>query len=99
MFDFKSVMLPALIGVFGGLFGPILVEKWKGSEEGSKNQIVIEQRLQKLEEKVNSFSSGIEDRMTSMENNLKNIELNISRNTGVLKGKLPDIPLEVIPSD
>ncbi|MES2252577.1 MAG: hypothetical protein V4482_02705 [Pseudomonadota bacterium] len=94
MFDFKTVILPATIGVFGGLLGPILVEKWKGSEEEHKKQIVMEERFKKLEEKSNNSSSDLEERITSIESQLKNLELNISQNTGVLKGRLPDIPLE-----
>lgn len=94
MFDFKSVILPAVIGVFGGLLGPILVEKWKGSEEGNKKQIVIDERLKKLEEKTNDFSAGLTNNVASIENRLKNLELNITHNNGILKDRFPDIPLK-----
>ncbi|MDP4725054.1 MAG: tropomyosin [Alphaproteobacteria bacterium] len=96
MFDFKSVILPATISVFGGLLGPILVEKWKGGEEGARKQIVIEERLKKIEEKSETSSSGLAERVASVENQLKKLELSTSHNTGILEDRFPNIPLKSV---
>ncbi len=93
MFNFKSVIIPVVIGIFGGFLGPILVEKWKGRESEAKNQLIMEGKLEKLEEKVTSLSTGLDSRVTSLENEIKNVEITVSRNAGVLKGSLADIPL------
>ena len=95
MIDFKSVILPALVGVFGGFFGPLLLEKWKGSENRSTKQIYMEAELQKLEERLNSISYDMGERVTSLDNRFKSLELTFTHNTGILKGKLPDAPLEL----
>lgn len=94
MFDFKSVVLPVTLGIFGGLLSPILVEKWRGSEDASKKQIVIEERLQKVEEKTNNLSVKLEEHVASMEPQLKKLEVNMSNNAGILKGRQADLPLE-----
>ncbi len=98
MLDFKSVILPAAVGVLGGLLGPILVEKWKDSEAESKMQLIMEEKLQSLEEKATNLSASLDSRVPSLESEIKAVEIDVSRNAGILKGSLPDIPLEVQPS-
>ncbi|MDP3372220.1 MAG: hypothetical protein Q8S21_04955 [Candidatus Paracaedibacteraceae bacterium] len=98
MFDLKSVIIPIALGVFGGFLGPIFVEKWKGKEEDSRKIIVIEERLNRVEEKTNNLSIKLEQHMTSMEAQLKELGFNISNNVGMLKGRLVDLPLETPPA-
>ena len=93
--DFQKIILPSLLGFFGGFLGPVLVEKWKHNKAKIKQQMIIETDLQKLREQFDSFSSSAEERMGSMETRLKNIELNVTHNMGVLKGQFADTPLEV----
>lgn len=64
VFDFQSVILPTLIGVFGGLWGPLLLEKWKGGKEEVKKQIMMEADLSNLQEMLNSLSAKTEERST-----------------------------------
>ncbi|MDP3372082.1 MAG: hypothetical protein Q8S21_04250 [Candidatus Paracaedibacteraceae bacterium] len=94
MFNLESLIFPTALGIFGGFLGPILVEKWKGSENNSKKQIFMEAEIQKTEEKLTSFVQSMETRLSSVENQLKTIELTLSHNTGALKSRLPDIPLK-----
>lgn len=94
MFNFKSIIFPTVLGIFGGFSGPILVEKWKGNEDNSKKQIFMEAVLQKMEEKLNTFIQSAEGRISSVEAELKTIELTLSHNTGVLKSKLTNAPLK-----
>lgn len=98
MLDLKGIVLPAFVGFFGGFLGPILVEQYKGIKEESIKQITMEEKLKNLDDKLTKESSLLEGRIGALENHCRNLELNQSRNSGVLKGRLPDIPLEGIPS-
>lgn len=94
MLNFKNIIVPTIIGIFGGFLGPILVEKWKGNEANFKKQIIMSAEVHKTQENLNTFMATMESRMSSMENQIKIIELNLSHNAGVLKGLYPNAPLK-----
>lgn len=91
---FENIILPTLVGIFGGLIGPLLLEKWKGKNEEIKRHALIDVELEKLKEEVNNFFIKTEAKMNSFEQGLKMIELNLAHNIGALKSRFPDAPLE-----
>jgi hypothetical protein len=92
--DFQKIILPALLGFFGGFLGPVLVEKWKHNKAKIKQQMIIETDLQKLREQFDTFSSSTDERVNHLDIRLKTMEMNVSHNMGILKGQLSDVPLE-----
>ncbi len=92
-FDWKF-MIPALLGFFSGLLPPLIIEKWRGRKEEKRKLDVIENDIVNLQNSFQTFSKEFETRLTTNEERSRVLEINLSHNTGVLKGKLPDTPLE-----
>jgi len=87
-------LIPALLGFFSGLLPPLIIEKWKGRREEKRKLDVIENDIMTLQNSFKSFSKELESRVAATEERERTLEINLSHNTGVLKGKLPDVPLE-----
>lgn len=87
-------ILPAIIGFLSGIFAPMIVEKWKGKKEEERKVSLIEADLKQLKEEVEEISSQHKEAYSSLEERLRSLELTLSHNTGVLKSKMPEAPLE-----
>lgn len=87
---FLDFGIPAAIGFFSGLLPPIIIEKWKTNKEEKKQLTLLEKDMQELSEHYKNVSSNI----SVMEEKIRALELNLSHNTGVLKAKIPEAPLE-----
>ncbi len=94
----KFVVLPIIAAVLSGTFGPMLVEKWKESTEDSKKLLLMEQRIEKIEEALNHLNANLEAKIPHLEHELRDVEVQVSHNAGVLKGRLPKVtpkPIQV----
>mgnify|MGYP000588373193 CR=1 FL=1 len=87
---FLDFAIPAAIGFFSGLLPPVIIEKWKTNKEEKKQLTLLEKDMQDLVEHYKNVSSSI----SIMEEKIRALELNLSHNTGVLKAKIPEAPLE-----
>ena len=50
----KNIILSAIIGFLAGMLGSTMTEKTRDSETVTKKQAALEEKLQKLEEKIGS---------------------------------------------
>ncbi len=85
-----NYLIPALLGFLSGILPPLIIEKWKGKKEEKRKLTSIEQDISALQNAFQDFSS----RLAPLEEKVRALEINLSHNTGVLKGQNPDIPLE-----
>ena len=92
-FSFYDI-LPAILGFFAGMIGPIVVEKWKGKKEEERKVLSTENEMIILQNSFKSIAADLEKRLSVTEERLRSLELNISHNNAILKVKLPDAPLE-----
>lgn len=95
--DWK-ILIPGLLGFFAGLLPPLIIEKWKNRKEERRKLDIIENDITNLQNSFKTFSKEVEIRLTTGEERARSLEINLSHNTGVLKSKLPDTPLEDTPS-
>lgn len=87
-------MIPALLGFCSGILPPLIIEKWKGKKQEKQTLTSIENDITNLQNSFHDFSSNLEKRLTSTEEKVRALEINLSHNTGVLKGQNPEVPLE-----
>ncbi len=85
-----NYIIPALLGFCSGILPLLIIEKWKGKKEEKRKLTSIEQDISVLQNAFQDFSS----RLAPLEEKVRALEINLSHNTGVLKGQNPDIPLE-----
>jgi hypothetical protein len=78
------------VGFCSGVLSPFIMEKLKGKKEEKRKLTSIEQDISVLQNAFQDFSS----RLAPLEEKVRALEINLSHNTGVLKGQNPDIPLE-----
>ena len=97
IFDWKF-LIPALLGFLAGLLPPLIIERWKNKKEERRKIDVIENDITNLKTSFKNFSKEMEHRLTTVEERARSLEINLSHNTGVLKSKLPDTPLEDTPT-
>lgn len=96
-FDWKF-LLPALLGFLAGLLPPLIIERWKTKKEERRKIDLVENDIVNLQSTFKTFSKEMEHRLTTVEERARALEINLSHNTGVLKSKLPDTPLEDTPA-
>ncbi len=87
-------IIPALLGLSSGMLGPIVIEKWRSVKSENNKLTSIDNDILNLQGSLLRLTSDLEKRMSSTEEKVRALEINLSHNTGVLKGKSPDIPLE-----
>ena len=93
-------VLPSFLGFLAGIMAPIIVEKWKGSKEGLRKQIFMEAEISKLQETLSNFSVKTEEKITSLENQLKNTEISLSHYHGLLEShRLDTTPKNLLPQE
>lgn len=93
-FDFQGIILPLMLGIFGGLLGPICLEKWKGNKEEGKKVLLLEVEMEKLQEDITAINSKLETMLNRFNSEIKDLEIKLSHTTGVLQTKMPDAGLE-----
>lgn len=96
-FDWKF-LIPAVLGFLAGLLPPLIIERWKNKKEERRKIDIIENDITNLQNTFKNFSKEMEHRLTTVEERARALEINLSHNTGVLKSKLPDTPLEDTPA-
>ncbi len=89
-----DTIIPALLGFAAGIMGPLVAEKWKGKKAEERKLTSIEIDAVSLQNSFQMHTADTEKRLTSMEERLRSLEINISHNIAVLKVKMPDAPLE-----
>ena len=83
-------ILPAFLGFSAGILPPLIIEKWKSKREGKEKLASMENDIKHLQNSLQSHSSSL----SSIEEKVRALEINLSHNTGALKAKIPDMPLE-----
>ncbi len=78
------------VGFCSGVLSPFIMEKLKGKKEGIGKLTSIEIEISTLKNTFQDFLS----RLAPLEEKVRALEINLSHNTGVLKGQNPDMPLE-----
>jgi hypothetical protein len=83
-------ILPAFLGFSAGILPPLIIEKLKNKKEEKQKLASIENDIQHLQNSLQSHSSNL----STLEEKVRALEINLSHNTGALKAKIPDMPLE-----
>lgn len=95
MFNYKNALLPAAVGFLGGLLGSTCMERFHESETVTKKHIALEDKLQKLEEKMNGALSVIKEKSVSANNKAKekfdHAEENVKGLTDKAKDKIDHV--------
>lgn len=85
-----NYIIPALLGFCSGILPPLIIERWKSKKEEKRKLVSVEKDISNLQNAFQDFSL----RLAPLEEKVRALEINLSHNTGVLKGQNPDIPLE-----
>ncbi len=85
-----NFIMPALLGFLAGILPPLIIEKWKSKKEEKQKLTAIENDIKHLQSSLQGHSSSL----SSLEEKVRALEINLSHNTGALKAKIPDMPLE-----
>jgi len=86
----KFIILPILLAILSGILSPIIVERWKQSSKDAQKLLLLEQRIEKIEESLGNLNNRVDKAIPHLENELKDVEVQISHDVGVLKGRLPE---------
>lgn len=82
-----DVIIAAVIAFISGVIVPFVLEKIRNKKEQQQKVLSMDNDLILFK----SFMSDVEKRLVPMEERVKNLELNISHNTGLLNVKMEDM--------
>ena len=85
-----DVIITALIAFVSGVIVPFIMEKIRNKKEQQQKLVSMDTDLIVFK----NFMSDVEKRLVPMEERVRNLELNSSHNTALLKVKMADAVLE-----